>query len=68
MGFYKNTIHMDKRVFMAIRDDTREESFAFPKETPKRFEKNDEDINEIEFVDFQGKRVKRVYKKDEVIK
>ena len=53
---------------MAIKDDTKEESFVFPKETPKRFEKNDEDINEIEFVDFQGKRVKRVYKKDEVIK
>lgn len=53
---------------MAIKDDTKKESFAFPKETPERFKKNDADINEIEFVDFQGKRVKRVYKKDEVIK
>ena len=49
---------------MAVIDNTTKESFSVPKETPEKFKENenDKDVVEVEFVDFEGRRVKRTYK------
>tara|TARA_E500000318_G_scaffold4934_3_gene5077 strand:- start:6485 stop:6661 length:177 start_codon:yes stop_codon:yes gene_type:complete len=54
---------MDKGIFMAVKNDNKSEHFYTPKETPERFKEKDKDVIQVEFVDFEGKRVVRTYEK-----
>ncbi len=48
---------------MAVKNDNKSEHFYTPKETPERFKEKDKDVIQVEFVDFEGKRVVRTYEK-----
>tara|TARA_Y100001937_G_C7112510_1_gene328410 strand:- start:802 stop:960 length:159 start_codon:yes stop_codon:yes gene_type:complete len=48
---------------MAVKNDSKSEHLVIPKETPERFKENNENVIQVEFVDFEGKRVVRTYEK-----
>ena len=54
---------MGKGIFMAVKNDTKSEYFVTPKKTPDRFKENNQNVIQVEFVDFEGKRVIRTYEK-----
>tara|TARA_R100001510_G_C7646230_1_gene203527 strand:- start:1504 stop:1662 length:159 start_codon:yes stop_codon:yes gene_type:complete len=48
---------------MVVKNDSKNEYFIIPKETPERFKENNQNVIQVEFVDFEGKRVVRTYEK-----
>ena len=44
---------------MVVKNDSKNEYFIIPKETPERFKENNQNVIQVEFVDFEGKRVVR---------